>query len=54
MALWVDRVHGKNGWGYIREHTTRLEKANAAEGIAIWREVAEHYDRLTTSHTAPN
>lgn len=46
VALWVERTHGDNGPGHIAEQIARLTGAGDEDGIAMWRAVAERYDKL--------
>ena len=46
VALWLDRTHGTNGANHIAQQVARLAAAGDEDGIAMWRAVAERYDRL--------
>lgn len=46
VALWVEKAHSENAQGYMAEQVTRLAEAGDAAGIAMWRAVAERYDKL--------
>ena len=46
IALWVDKNHGEGGSKFIAEQIGRLASAGDDEGISLWREVAQRYERL--------
>jgi hypothetical protein len=55
MALWVERTHGVHGWFYIAQQQDRLLEEGDYEGVAVWRTVAERFERLTRGGEAvPN
>jgi len=46
IALWVERKHGESGPEFIAEQIGRLSIEDDDEGISLWREVAQRYERL--------
>lgn len=46
MALWLEKTYGDPGADHIVRQVTRLAESGDAEGIAMWRLVAERYDKL--------
>ena len=50
VALWVEREHGDDGPAYIADQVTRLALIGDVAGGAIWRAVAERYDRYCQSN----
>ncbi|MGX7927750.1 DUF6961 family protein [Tsuneonella sp. HG094] len=46
VALWLEKTHGDRGADHIVSQVTRLAESGDAEGIAMWRLVAERYDKL--------
>lgn len=46
MALWVERVHGDAGWLHIAMEQDRLLADGELDGIALWRNVQECWERL--------
>lgn len=46
MALWVERVHGSEGWFYIAQQQDRLLETGDLDGIAMWRSVGERFEKL--------
>jgi hypothetical protein len=46
VALWVEKTHGAAGPSHIAEQITRLAMEGDEQGIAMWRAVADRYDRL--------
>ena len=45
IALWLE-THGDDGPAHIASEVARLSALNDVDGIAMWRAVAERYDRL--------
>ncbi|WP_374284990.1 hypothetical protein [Novosphingobium sp.] len=46
IALWVEKNHGDRGPTYIASQIGRLALEGDDAGVAMWRTVAERYDRL--------
>ncbi len=46
MALWVEKNHGDQGTTYISGQVERLTSVNDDGGVAMWREVADRFERL--------
>jgi hypothetical protein len=46
VALWVEKQHGADGPRWIAEQVGRLALANDADGVAMWRAVAERFEQL--------
>ena len=46
IALWIEKTHGDEGPAHIASEVARLAALNDVDGIAMWRAVAERYDRL--------
>jgi hypothetical protein len=46
VALWVEKNHGDQGTTYISDQIERLASVNDDGGVAMWREVADRFDRL--------
>jgi hypothetical protein len=46
VALWVEKQHGADGPRFIAEQVGRLVIAGEAEGVAMWRGVAERFGQL--------
>lgn len=46
MALWVDRVHGENGWFHIATQQDRLLSEGDLDGVDLWRNVQRHWEEL--------
>lgn len=46
VALWVEKNHGDQGTTYISGQIERLASINADGGVAMWREVADRFERL--------
>ena len=51
MALWVERVHGNNGWFHIATEQDRLLAAGDLDGVALWRVVQQHWELLQSAKT---
>ena len=45
MALWVEK-HQANGRGYIEQQIDRLKAAGEPDGVKLWRQVLDRYERL--------
>ena len=46
MALWVERVHGENGWFHIATEQDRLLAESDLDGLALWRRVQTYWEQL--------
>lgn len=46
MALWVERVHGDNGWFHIATQQDRLLAEGDFDGLALWRRVQTYWEQL--------
>lgn len=46
IALWVEKTHGERGADHIASEVARLARAGDAQGIAMWRKIADRYDKL--------
>jgi hypothetical protein len=46
VALWVEKTHGGCGPDHIAAQVSRLAAEGDEEGIAMWRAVAERFDKL--------
>lgn len=46
VALWVEKHHGANGPRFIAEQVGRNALAGEAEGVSLWRGVAERFEAL--------
>ena len=46
VALWVEKTHGVAGPEHIAQQILRLAKEGDKAGTAMWRAVADRYDRL--------
>ncbi|MCL6252299.1 hypothetical protein M3P36_14755 [Altererythrobacter sp. KTW20L] len=46
MALQVERLHGANGWLHIASEQDRLLKLGEFDGVALWREVGQCFEKL--------
>ena len=46
VALWVEKNHGDQGTTYISGQVERLTSVNDDSGVAMWREVADRFERL--------
>jgi endonuclease YncB( thermonuclease family) len=46
VALWAEKTHGDRGPDHIAAQVARLAAEGDEEGIAMWRAVAERYDKL--------
>ena len=46
VALWIEKTHGDRGADHIAGQVARLAKLGDEVGIAMWRAVADRYDRL--------
>lgn len=46
MALWVERVHGANGWLHIAMEQDRLLAEGELDGAALWRAVQRRWEEL--------
>jgi hypothetical protein len=46
IALWLERTHGDAGPEHIAKEVARLAISGDEDGVAMWRAVAERYDRL--------
>lgn len=46
VALWVEKIHGDRGPDHIAAQMARLAAEGDEVGIALWRAVAERYDKL--------
>ena len=46
IALWLEKTQGSDGPVYITSEVARLAALNDEAGIAMWRTVANRYDRL--------
>jgi hypothetical protein len=46
VAVWLEKTHGDRGAVHIAEQIARLAERGDEEGIAMWRSVAERYDKL--------
>ena len=45
MALWVEK-NQPDGRAYIEQQIERLTAAGELEGVKLWRQVADRYERL--------
>lgn len=52
VALWVEKRHGADGPRFIAEQVGRLALAGEAEGVAMWRGIAERFQALNEGQTA--
>lgn len=53
VALLVEKTHGERGPDRIAAQVARLAAEGDEEGIAMWRAVAERFDKLrerTSTH----
>lgn len=48
VALWVEKRYGTEGKAYIEHQRDRLPHEDGGE--ALWREVAQRYEKLTRQH----
>lgn len=46
MALWVERVHGDNGWFHIATQQDRLSADGDLDGVALWGRVQRYWEQL--------
>jgi hypothetical protein len=46
VAVWVEKNHGDQGTTYISGQIERLASINSDGGVAMWREVADRFERL--------
>ena len=46
VALWLERTHGDDAPSHIAKQIRRLALSGERDGIAMWQQVAERYDRL--------
>lgn len=46
IALWLDKTHGDEAPAHIANEVARLAASGDSDGVAMWRDVAERYDRL--------
>lgn len=46
IALWVEKNHGDDGRSYITNQVERFALKGDEAGVAMWRSVAERFDRL--------
>ena len=49
IALWLERTHGDDAPAHIAKEVERLDLAGEAEGITMWKQVADRYDRLRST-----
>ena len=54
MALWVERVHGENGWFHIATQQDRLLAEGDFDGVALWRRVQCYWEQLRENPAALN
>ena len=52
IALWVEKQHGPDGPRFIAEQVGRLAIAGEADGVTLWRGVAERFDQLRPPEVA--
>lgn len=52
VALWVEKQHGPDGPRFIAEQIGRLTLAREAEGVAMWRRIAERFEALQRDDAA--
>ena len=45
IALWVEKNQA-DGRGYIEQQIDRLTATGKSEGVKLWRQVSDRYDRL--------
>jgi hypothetical protein len=48
IALWVEKHHGDEGDFYIAQQMDRLLAEGELDGMAMWRQVAERFEKLKT------
>jgi hypothetical protein len=48
IAIWVEKKHGSEGWFYIAQQMDRLLAVADFDGMTLWKEVSERYEKLTT------
>ena len=46
LALWVEPTHGGHGEKFIAERIAHFEMTNTPEAVALWEQVAHHYEQL--------
>lgn len=46
MALWVERVHGPNGWLHITMEQDRLLAEGEFDGVKLWQRVHRCWSEL--------
>ena len=54
MALWVERVHGENGWFHIATEQDRLLAEGDFDGVALWRHVQRCWKQLREDRASIN
>lgn len=47
IALWVEKKHGSDGWFYIAQQMDRLLAEADLDGVALWKEVSQRFEKLT-------
>lgn len=47
MALWVEKTHGSDGPQFIADKIARLRRRGEEGGVALWQDVARHFEQLS-------
>ncbi|OJW61548.1 MAG: hypothetical protein BGO57_12660 [Sphingomonadales bacterium 63-6] len=46
IALWVEKHHCEQGWLHIAQQQDRLLAEGDFDGMKLWRQIGERFDRL--------